>query len=110
MDLQEIKSVIESHLIKTKQISIFPNNTPGEEWVQGFKKRWSKELSLRKPDYVTAARVKGLPTTVLDAFFEILETFVNDMGIKENPGSFSTPDETGLSLDPENPKAFYLKG
>eukprot|EP00794_Sanderia_malayensis_P013229 gene13229-14587_t len=58
MDLQQIRSIIESYLIKTKQISLFPNNTPGEDWVQGFRKRWSSELSLREPEYVTAARVK----------------------------------------------------
>ena len=33
MDLYQTKSIIESHLMKTKQISIFPSNTPGEDWV-----------------------------------------------------------------------------
>ena len=110
MDLQQIKSIIESYLIKSNQISIFPNNIPGEDWVQGFRKRWSRELRLRKPEYVTAVRVKGLTTNILDSFIGMLETLVNDLGIKDNPERFYNLDETGLSLEPKKSKAFYQKG
>ena len=33
IDLQQIKSFIETHLIETKEILVLPKNTPGEDWV-----------------------------------------------------------------------------
>ena len=79
-------------------------------YKQGLRKRWAKELSLCKPEYVTVARAKGLTPTVLDAFFTMFGNLVDDLGIKDKPDRFYNLDETGLSLDPKKSKAFYHRG
>ena len=66
-------------------------------------------LSLRKPECVTAARLKGLITTILDALFAILDTLVNNLRIKDNPERFYNLAETGISLHPKDIKTLLPK-
>eukprot|EP00794_Sanderia_malayensis_P008667 gene8667-9600_t len=43
-------------------------------------------------------------------FFQTLEKFLDDLGIKDMPERIYNLDETGLSLDPKKSKAFSHRG
>ena len=45
---------------------------PGDEWLNLFQNHWKHRLLQKKPDYVTAARAKGLNEEVLKGIFTML--------------------------------------
>eukprot|EP00794_Sanderia_malayensis_P010225 gene10225-11274_t len=91
LDIQQIKFIIESFLKCIGENNIFPNNVPRDDWITGFRKRWAKELSLRRPEYVTIARAKGLTS------FEVISTEV-----------ISTPPQNAeLPKDSSTPKSLH---
>jgi len=64
--------VVKTFLDKTGMSSRFTNNTPGRSWLKSFQVRWNQRLSMRKPEYLTMARAKGLSEKVINGFFPCL--------------------------------------
>ena len=106
----QIPKIVKKFLDLTGQPSRFKNNLPGKDWCRGFLNQYSSQLSIRKPEYVTVARAKGLTQGVLNDFFKILGDLVDELGIRHDPSRFYNLDETGLSLDPKLKRCLFSKG
>ena len=69
----------------------------GYDWYQGFMRR-HPDLSLRKPEGLSAARASMLnPTTITDHFNKLGEV-MDHANLKSCPSQIYNLDETGLSL------------
>ena len=69
VEVTKVPLIIKYFLDNLGENRRFKDNLPGKEWTRGLLKRNKKEISKRKPEYVTSARVKGLTHNVLTAFF-----------------------------------------
>ena len=110
LEPEQLRIVVKNFLENSGQPNRFCNNTPGPDWMKSFQLRWNHRLRIRKPEYVTTARAKGLTEEVLNGFFEIVTNLVNELGVAELPNRFYNLDEVGLALDPKARKCFYHKG
>lgn len=88
----------------------FPNGVPGKDWLLGFRQRWKHRLSLRKPEYLTAARVKGATEETHMKFMQMVDDLITRLGIKDKPGQFYNCDEVGLNFDPKLKSVFAARG
>src|SRR6218665_217579 len=67
----------------------------GYEWLKSFLNR-HPELSIRKPEPLSVARASGMNQTVIDKWFNNLESSISILGIRCMPHHFWNVDETGL--------------
>ncbi|XP_022112053.1 jerky protein homolog-like isoform X2 [Acanthaster planci] len=81
----------------------------GYDWYQGFMRR-HPELSLRKPEGLSAARAAMLNPKVIGDHFTKLGEVLDTTGLKSKPAQIYNLDETGLSLVHTPSKVISTKG
>ena len=80
----------------------------GKKWLKGFFKR-HPTLSLRKPQGISKARIKGFTPENVSKFFDILEPALEK--IKYNPAKVYNVDESGISnVQSKQTRVITLKG
>lgn len=81
---------------KENNISGFSQKTgkAGCYWFQNFLKR-NANLSMRKPEALSAARAAGLNEQVLSYWFHQYEIFLKELGIEDNPSHLCSLSENG---------------
>ncbi|KAJ8401643.1 hypothetical protein AAFF_G00379600 [Aldrovandia affinis] len=67
----------------------------GYYWFQGFMKR-NPNLSIRKPESLSAARAAGMNPEVVRKWFRDYEALLEELGIKHLPSHLWNCDESGL--------------
>ena len=82
---------------------------PGEHWWANFRKRHPK-LTLRKTDKLERSRAEALNPKVVEEYFKLLETTLDENGLKNCPRQIYNCDETFLPLDYSREKAVTLRG
>ena len=82
---------------------------PGEHWWANFRKRHPK-LTLRKTDKLERSRAEALNPEVVEEYFKLLETTLDENGLKNCPRQIYNCDETFLPLDYSREKAVTLRG
>ena len=110
LEVGDISKVIKLFLDNARKNKRFKDNLPGKDWVRSFLKRHKSEISKRKLEYVTTARVKGLTSQVLTSFFALVENFLGELEMELDGSKFFYLDETGLSLDPKMNNCLFKKG
>ncbi|XP_019863760.1 PREDICTED: uncharacterized protein LOC109592876 [Amphimedon queenslandica] len=71
-------------------------------WWESFKRR-HPEITLRKPEPLSHARLAGSHPDVLSRYFEELESTLRDNDIIDSPSVIFNIDESGFPLDPKSP-------
>lgn len=80
----------------------------GKKWLKGFLSRHSN-LTLRTPQGLSKARIKGFTKENVDRFFDLLEPALEK--IKFNPLRTYNVDETGITtVQSKHPRVISLKG
>lgn len=67
----------------------------GKKWLNGFLRR-HPTLSIRTPQSISAARIKGFTKENVDKFFDIYESGLAK--IKYSPNRVYNVDETGITV------------
>ena len=92
--------------------AVFKNNTPGKDWLISFKRRHSRDLTLRKPEILTKCRAENLTVETLSEFFAVVRDVYEENDILDDPNAnrriFNT-DETGFNTNPNQRKDAYLQ-
>lgn len=80
----------------------------GKKWLSSFLKR-NSNLTLRKPQGLSKARIKGFTRENVDRFFDLLEPALAK--IQFNPLRMYNVDETGITtVQSKHPRVISLKG
>ena len=82
---------------------------PGDKWWANFKKRHPK-VSLRRVDMLERTRAEALNPKIVDEYFDLLGTTLDNLGLKNKPRHIYNCDETFLPLDCNREKAVTYKG
>ncbi|GBO16510.1 hypothetical protein AVEN_86759-1 [Araneus ventricosus] len=81
----------------------------GIEWLRGFEKRWSTQLTKRKPELLTQSRAAALSADVVNSFFTTYIKLLDGNGLANWPQRIFNLDKAGLSTDPRANKLFISK-
>ncbi|GIX71987.1 hypothetical protein CEXT_630061, partial [Caerostris extrusa] len=87
----------------------FKNGIPGIWWIQDFKKRWSKEISIIKQNLLIKNGKKSSPYSIVNTFFDSYETVLKDNNLMNSPERIFNLDEAGLNIDELNQGVFLTK-
>ncbi|XP_039968283.1 uncharacterized protein LOC120780079 [Bactrocera tryoni] len=79
----------------------------GEDWLYGFLKR-NDSISLRKPEKISLARLRGFTKSAVESFFKNLTTLFEKYSFQ--PKDIYNLDETGLTTVMEPIKICAAKG
>ena len=82
---------------------------PGDKWWANFKKRHPK-VSLRRVDMLERTRAEALNPKIVNEYFDLLGTTLDNLGLKNKPRHIYNCDETFLQLDCNREKAVTYKG
>ena len=83
-------------------------SSAGKKWQRGFLKR-HPQLSFRKPQGISAARVKGFTQENCAAFFDLLEQALQKINL--NPARLFNVDETGITtVQHKHSRVLSLRG
>lgn len=101
----DLRLVVKIYLDKQgRNVPIFKNNLPGEEWVNGFFNR-NPDLRLRMSRNITHRRAKVGHDEVSQYFENLKESLENIP-----PTNILNYDETNLSDDPGSSKCIFKRG
>ena len=101
----DLKSIVHQFLERRNiRIKIFKNNTPGDDWVEGFLRR-NENLTNRVGTNVTSRRASVSEETIA-AYFQRLQESLDGV-----PASnIVNYDETGFADDPGRCRAIFRRG
>ena len=71
MDAEELRVMTEGYLNSSGRRNAFGpvrGNNPSNEWIYYFSKRDQRDITMRKPQYMSIPRARGLTTDTLDGF------------------------------------------
>ena len=85
-------------------------NNPSNEWIYYFRKWHQRDITIRKPKYMSISLVRGLTTDTLEGFSKIPDELLTKLGIKEDPERIFNVDEIGLGSEPRKKKMFFRRG
>ena len=71
-------------------------------WWRHFIER-QPQLSLRRGDATAHIRMDATSKEVIDAYYDLLKTTLDDHGLTDCPAQLYNMDETGIPLDPRPP-------
>lgn len=110
LTLQQIRVLAYEYAVannKTVDPSWTTNKCAGEQWLREFRKRYSNELSLRKPEATNLARSivfnKETVAIVFNNYKKVLERYSFE------PADIWNCDETGISTVHVSPKILAPK-
>lgn len=98
----EVLEKVGEYVRLNKQKTRFKDGKPGEDWFIGFKSR--HRLSIKKPQSVEVARKNSMDPFVIYNYFTLLDTTLNELGIRDKPDHIWNLDETSFSSDPSKTK------
>ncbi|XP_026736710.1 uncharacterized protein LOC113500199 [Trichoplusia ni] len=81
----------------------------GQDWFHRFMKR-NKELTIRKPEGLSRARIDGMKREKVTEFYKILETVIDKNNLRGRPECVYNVDETGIPLNNRPPNIIAQKG
>lgn len=81
----------------------------GEDWFHRFMTR-NPELSIRKPEGLSRARINGMKKEKVTEFFKTLENVVEHNDLRGKPECVYNVDETGVPLNNRPPNIVAKKG
>lgn len=88
----------------------FSNEYPSNDWIYGFEKRWEHLLNKRRPQALSPLRAKALNEDVLDHFYDLLQTKIETLKLKNKPTHVFNCDETGFICAKGKKRVFCRKG
>ena len=77
---EEVKFMVKSYLDKRGTPNPLQNNVSGKDWIICFKRRWSNQLIMQKPEILTLARRKALSKSTID-FFKLVKSAYEKGGL-----------------------------
>lgn len=80
---------------KEHDTQIDKNRGPSDKWCQRFRKR-HPEIKLRKPDKASNPRME-VTREDIEAYYDLLESTIDSLGLKDKPECIFNCDETGIS-------------
>ena len=83
--------------------------TVSSGWWEGFSKRHPC-LTLRIAPCVSQQRHISSHPTVLNQYFDVLEETLTEYDLMKKPNCIFNMDETGVAMEPDQPKGIFLKG
>lgn len=107
---EDLQQIVASFVDIIHRKTPFKNGIPGKDWVADFCRRWKDDLSLRKPEYLAAARAKAVTEETHWKFMSTVDTVLNRLGIKNKSENQWNCDEVGMNLDPKVKKIFARRG
>ena len=99
---KEIIEIVAIYVAKNGLVTPFRNGIPGEDWFLGFKQRHN--LSVKKPQNVEYARKRMTDPFVVNAYFDLLLSCLNDLELHSKPENVWNLDETSICVDPSKTK------
>lgn len=89
----------------------FNNNAKmaGEDWFHRFILR-NKNITIRKPEGLSRARINGMQEEKVKHFYEVLQKVIEDNNLQGRPECIYNQDETGLPLNNRSPNIIAQKG
>ena len=99
---RKLNSSVPNNWQKNKRASL--------DWWESFRKR-NPDLSLRKPEGLSAARAQAFNKERVDSYFNDLRELFDLLNLRDFPQLVYNTDETGISTVPNNPsKVIAQKG
>lgn len=108
LSVEEFKEKIRDFVALNNISNPFKNNTPGDDWVNSFRKRHN--LSLKKPQSLEYCRKKATDPFLVNEYFDILKKTLENLGLTDSPDRVFNLDETSLCTDPSRIKILGAKG
>lgn len=105
---KEIKNLIGEYVRRNGIVTPFKNDTPGDDWCQGFMKR--NNLSTKKPQSVEVARKNACNPFTIYHYYDLLESAIQELNLSDKPERIFNVDETSFCSDPSSSKIVGLKG
>ncbi|XP_057315530.1 uncharacterized protein LOC130656643 [Hydractinia symbiolongicarpus] len=100
LSISAIKAFAWNIVKRSKRTSSFNRvSGPGHTWWDSFKKRHSREITLRKPDGLDRGRSRMANVTVIKQHFDLLRKTLVDLDILDKPDRIFNCDESGISMD-----------
>lgn len=81
----------------------------GEDWFHRFLQR-NEQLSIRKPEGLSRARINGMTKEKVADFFNTLEKVIDTNNLRGKPECIYNVDETGMPLNNRPPNIVAMKG
>nr|XP_039263218.1 uncharacterized protein LOC120339200 [Styela clava] len=72
----------------------------GKDWWADFRTRHNDIITIRKPQPLSIQRAIHLNKPIVQRYFDMLESVMNDLCLFDQPSKIYNVDETGLSLVP----------
>ena len=113
VDAEELRVMTEGYLSSSGRRNAFGpvrGNNSSNEWIYHFRKWHQRDITTRKPKYISIPRVRGLTTDTLDGFSKILDELLTKLGIKDDPERIFNFDELGLGSEPRKKKMCFRRG
>ena len=101
--IEEVKVIVKTFL---------DNSQRGKEWLIGFKKRWSKQLGIQKPEIISKSSPENLTVETLNKLFEMVRSIYNEKSIFEDANAAKiiyNADESGFSTNLNQKKMEFKK-
>jgi len=110
LGMMEIRKVAYQYS-KANNLNIFSDKkqAAGYYWFQNFLQR-HKDLRVRKPEALSAARAMSMNKPTIDKWFKDYELLLASLGIKDMPSHIWNCDESGLIDQFERRKAVGVTG
>ena len=114
---KELVGVVVRDYLKDQEFrpNPFKEGVPGRDWWSRFLKRWSSELSVRKPQHLPTHRVVSATVAVLDSWFLHVRAVLEKAGLDTLPLDelqkyLWNCDETGFSTSVASKKILAKRG
>lgn len=107
---ETLKEIVANYVKLIGRENSFTNGIPGDDWVLGFRQRWKNQLSLRKPEYLSANRAKGSTTEIHSKYMGMVDDLLTRLGVKNKAEHIYNCDEIGLNSDPKLRSVFARRG
>ena len=93
----------------------FTLGIPGHDWWRLFMKRWSSELSIRKPQHLPTSRATAMTIETINSWFDKLESVLKEIGLADLPQDVLEQhiwncDETGFCTAQASKKVIAKRG
>lgn len=99
---KEVLDIVQQY-VKANQIKTqFKDDRPGSDWFINFKKR--NGLSIKKPQSVEMARKKSVDPFIIQPYFDLLKSTLDELALNNKPAQIWNLDESSFSRDPSKTK------